>query len=150
MTEHLKTTVETLLRTLGEEFDALEISAGPRTVVAVSAKDGKRLIGPHGEHLRAINTLAKRLIEAKHGAEAANFLVDVNRYHEERLDTLRANARMLAQRARLFKHSVDMSPMSGYERLVIHELFAEDPEIETQSEGEGKFRHIVLKYKNSI
>ena len=139
--------METLLRSLGEEFDAVEVGSGARTVVSVRAKDGKRLIGPHGEHLRALNTLMKRLSEKMHGEAATNFLVDVNRYHEERLDILRANARMLAQRARLFKHPVEMSPMSPYERLVVHELFAGDPEIETQSEGEGKFRHIVLKYK---
>ena len=33
--------------------------------------------------------------------------------------------------------------------LVVHELFAEDPEIRTESAGEGKFRHIVLKYRDS-
>lgn len=147
MLGHLKELAEKLLRSLGEEFDHVEVSGDTRTVVHVRAKDGKRLIGPHGEHLRALNTVMKRLVEKRHGEEKANFIVDVNRYHEERLDTLRANARMLAQRARLFKHPVEMSPMSAYERLVIHELFAEDPEIETESEGEGKFRHIVLKYK---
>jgi spoIIIJ-associated protein len=56
---------------------------------------------------------------------------------------------MLAQRARLFKHDVEMSPMNPYERLVVHELFAEDPEIVTESAGEGKFRHIVLKYRSA-
>ena len=58
-------------------------------------------------------------------------------------------ARMLAQRARLFKHDVEMEPKSAYERLVIHELFSNDPEIKTESAGEGKFRHIVLKYKDA-
>jgi len=62
---------------------------------------------------------------------------------------VRQNARMLAQRARLFKHDVELAPQSAYERLVVHELFAEDPEIKTESAGEGKFRHIVLKYKDS-
>lgn len=147
MLERLKELMENLLHVLGEEFDSVEVSGDTRTVLHVKAKDGRNLIGPHGEHLRALNTLMKRLAEKKHGEESMNFLVDVNRYHEERLDILRANARMLAQRARLFKHSVEMNPMSAYERLVIHELFAEDPEIETQSEGEGKFRHIILKYK---
>ena len=132
MASHLKDLTEKLLALLGEQFDAVEVSDGARTVVAVKTSDGKSLIGPQGEHLRAINTLMKRLVEKMHGEGAANFLVDVNRYHEERLDILRANARMLAQRARLFKHSVDMSPMSAYERLVVHELFAEDPEIKTQ------------------
>ncbi len=37
--------------------------------------------------------------------------------------------------------------MSAYERLVVHELFSEDPDIKTESQGEGKFRHIVLKCK---
>ena len=64
------------------------------------------------------------------------------------MERVRANARMLAQRARLFKRDVEMSPMNPYERLVVHELFAEDPEIQTLSEGEGKFRHIVLKYRS--
>lgn len=147
MHPNLKELTESLLRVLGEEFDAVEVSGETRTVVHVTAKDGKRLIGPHGEHLRALNTVLKRLVEKKHGDDATNFLVDVNCYHEERLDTLRANARMLAQRARLFKHPVELSPMSPYERLVIHEMFAEDPEIATESQGEGKFRHVVLKYR---
>jgi predicted RNA-binding protein Jag len=43
-----------------------------------------------------------------------------------------------------------MPPMSSYERLVVHELFAEDPEIETRSEGEGKTRHIILAYKGAV
>jgi len=42
-------------------------------------------------------------VEAKFGEEAANFLLDINRYHENRLETLRENAKLLAQRARLFK-----------------------------------------------
>jgi spoIIIJ-associated protein len=120
---------------------------GGRTVVSVQSPDSKLLIGPHGEHLRSLNTLARRLVEAKHGEEAASFIVDVNGYHEEKLEAVRQNARMLAQRARLFKRDVEMSPMSPYERLVVHELFAEDPEIKTESSGEGRFRHIVLKYK---
>jgi spoIIIJ-associated protein len=73
--------------------------------------------------------------------------IDVERVQElEKVERVRENARMLAQRARLFKHDVEMSPMTSYERLVVHELFAEDPEIKTESAGEGKFRHIVLKY----
>lgn len=143
----IKNAVTELLELLGVEVTTISVLKGQRTVVAVESGDSKRLIGPHGEHLRSLNTVARRLVETKHGEEAANFLIDVNGYHEERMETVRRNARMLAQRARLFKHDVEMSPMNPYERLVIHELFADDPEIKTESAGEGKFRHIVLKYK---
>ncbi|MDE1925164.1 MAG: hypothetical protein KGH79_03215 [Patescibacteria group bacterium] len=145
----LKTLTQELLSRLDLEADEIVVTGGHRTVVAISTKDSKRLIGPHGEHLRALNMLARRLVEQKHGEDAANFLIDANGYHEEQMERVRQNARMLAQRARLFKHDVEMSPMSPYERLVVHELFAEDPEIQTISEGEGKFRHIVLKYRSA-
>jgi len=144
----LKKFVEALLEALGVEVTEVSVSGGPRTVVAVSSPDSKQLIGPHGEHLRALNAVARRMVEAKHGEDAAAFLLDVNGYHETQLERVRQNARMLAQRARLFKHDVELPPQSAYERLVVHELFAEDPEIATESAGEGKFRHIVLKYKS--
>ncbi len=146
--ELLKQEIETLLALLDIETETISVRTGHRTVVVIESKDSKRLIGPHGEHLRALNTVARRLIEVKNGEEAASFLIDVNGYHEEQMERVRQNARMLAQRARLFKRDIEMSPMSPYERLVVHELFAEDPEIKTVSEGEGKFRHIVLKYRS--
>jgi spoIIIJ-associated protein len=145
----LKTFVTEFLGLLGVAVSSVEVSTGHRTLVAVDSPDSARLIGPHGEHLRAINMLCRRLVEAKHGEEAANFLIDVNAYHETQMEKVRQHARMLAQRARLFKHDVELEPMSAYERLVVHELFAEDPEIKTESAGEGKFRHIVLKYKDT-
>ena len=147
--DFLVSLISELLRKLGYENATVELRQGHRTVVEVSSEDSQDLIGPHGEHLRALNAVARRLVETQQGQEAANFLVDINNYHETQMERVRANARMLAQRARLFKHDVEMSPMSPYERLVVHELFAEDPEIVTASEGEGKFRHIVLKYKSS-
>lgn len=145
--ELLKSFVAELLSPLEAEVEDITVSGGHRTVVAVTAKDSDKLIGPKGEHLRALNTIARRIVETKHGEEAASFLIDVNNYHENQMEAVRANARMLAQRARLFKHDVELEPMSSYERLVVHELFAEDPEIKTESAGEGKFRHIVLKHK---
>ncbi|HEV7449078.1 MAG TPA: R3H domain-containing nucleic acid-binding protein [Candidatus Paceibacterota bacterium] len=145
----LKEFVATFLSKLGVETSALDVTTGHRTVVAAKVDDAKLLPGPGGEHLRALNTLAKRMIEKAHGEDAAAFLIDVNGHHESQMELVRNEARTLAQRARLFKHDVEMPPLSAYERLVIHELFANDPEIKTESAGEGKFRHIVLKYKDS-
>jgi spoIIIJ-associated protein len=143
----LKLFTAELFEKLGVAVDSIEVHTGHRTVVKVTSPESAALIGENGESLRALNSIARRLIEAKHGAEAATFLIDVNEYHEAQMETVRQSARMLAQRARLFKHDVEMPPLSAYERLVVHELFADDPEIKTESAGEGKFRHIVLKYK---
>jgi spoIIIJ-associated protein len=145
----LKEFIAEFLHKLGVEPASLEVRTGHRTVVAVEVAEQGLLPGPQGEHLRAFNALARRIMETRHGEGAATFLIDVNGHHEQKMERVRDSARMLAQRARLFKHDVEMPPLSSYERLVVHELFAEDPEIKTESMGEGKFRHIVLKYKDS-
>lgn len=141
-----KTLVTEVLESLGAEVTSIEVSIGPRVVIAVSTPHSAHLVGPGGEHLRALNHLVRRLAEQKFKDTEAVFTVDINGHLEKQLEAVRGNARMLAQRARLFKHDVELAPMSSYERLIIHELFADDPEIKTESAGEGKFRHVVLKY----
>lgn len=143
--QDLRAFVTELIDKLGVEVDSIEVAGSHRIVVNVTTPNVS-LVGPSGEHLRALNTVARRLAEAKGGEEAA-FLIDVNGYHEAQLEAVRQQARTLAQRARLFKHEVELPPMSSYERLVVHELFADDPELKTESAGEGKFRHIVIKPK---
>ena len=143
-----------ILELLGAEEVSIAVTTGHRTVVAATMKDSERFVGKDGEHLRALNSVVRRLVEKQLGAtkeseRLAGFLIDINGHHEAEAEKVRAGARVLAQRARLFKHDVEMEPMTPYERLVVHELFADDPEIETVSAGEGKFRHIVLKYAKS-
>ena len=151
--ESIQRIVESLLRALGARVEGITVSEKPRITVAVSSPDSEILIGPHGEVLQALNILARRLVEAKapeaQPREMPNFLIDINGYHEAKLEELRQSARELATRAKTFKHEVELPPMSSYERLVVHEMFASDPEIETISTGEGKFRHIVLRCKGA-
>lgn len=145
----LKAFVSEFLQKLGHEAQAVEVSSGQRTVVAATIPDPSVLLGSQGEPLRALNTLARRMIENMYGEDAATFLIDINGHHEAQMELVRQEARVFAQRARLFKHDVEMPPLSSYERLVVHEMFADDPEIKTESIGERAFRHIVLKYKDS-
>ncbi|HEX8993624.1 MAG TPA: R3H domain-containing nucleic acid-binding protein [Candidatus Paceibacterota bacterium] len=147
-TEALKQLVSEALDKLGLSIDSVDVVTGGRTVVAVSTPDSALLIGERGETLQAFNMIARRMAESRFGKDTPGFLIDVNNYHESRLEAMRERVKMLAERAREFKDEVALDPMTSYERLVVHELFAEDPEIETQSRGEGKERHIVLKYKN--
>lgn len=148
-TDALMTTVTELCTQLGFPVEQVTVTGGARTVVAVTlaGADALMLTGQEGEPLRALNTLAHRLLERQCKDETPTFLVDVNGFHEKQLEKVRASVRVLAQRARLFKSTVALEPMNAYERLVIHEMFATDPEIATRSEGEGKLRHVVLTYR---
>jgi spoIIIJ-associated protein len=134
---------------LGADVSAVEtVETAVHPLITISTPDSKILIGPRGEHLKALNLVVRRIVERKFGTDSVNFFVDVNGYHRKRIDEIERNAKMLAERVRLFKSSAEMSPMSPYERMVVHALFAEDAEISTESEGSGPTRHIVLRYKN--
>lgn len=52
-----------------------------------------------------------------------------------------------AEQARLSGSSQDLPPMSSFERRIIHLALAAVEGIETVSEGEGNFRHVVVKPK---
>jgi spoIIIJ-associated protein len=137
--------INELLAKMGIESPQVSVSelAG-NTLFAISTKDSGILIGSGGETLSALNHIVKKAFEKE--GEAPKFMLDVNGYHAKHIKTLEHQARMLAERARMFKYDVEMSPMSAYDRLIVHASLSDLPGIATESKGEGKVRHVVIKY----
>lgn len=149
MSEHAPQLIRTLLEKLAVTYDAVEeVLVAGQQIYNVKTDDSKRLIGPHGDNLRSLNYLVRRLAERIEGLKDERFLVDVNGYQLHRIRDLEQKASLLAERVRTFKSSAEMSPMNAYERMIVHSMFAEDPEVVTESDGEGKMRHVVLRYRD--
>lgn len=147
-TMRIKTVVEELLGQMTISIDSIEVVVNDiHPIFSIRTRDSGILIGNQGETLRALNYIVKKMVESRLGEEPEHFLVDVNGYHERRIKEIRDQAKMLAERARMFQYDVEMHPMNAYERLIVHSAFTDDPDIETESHGEGKFRRVVLKYK---
>jgi spoIIIJ-associated protein len=146
----IKTLVEEFLKRLGTPFESVDIitDIGAHPVFFIRTTESHLLIGPKGEHLRSINILLRHMAR-KEGDEAPNFVVDVNGYHTKHIRDVQRSAELMAERVRMFHSSIEMSPMHAYDRMIIHSLFANDPNVATESEGEGKFRRVVLKYKTA-
>lgn len=146
---HVEALVRDLLGKLGISLTGIEyIPHAAHPIYALSVEESGRLIGRGGETLQALNYLARKIMEQRFGAEESEkFILDINGYHQKHIEELRQKAVMLAERARLFKHDVEMAPMSAYERMIVHATFAESQDIATLSEGKGKFRRVVIKYK---
>ena len=145
--QEMENIVRETIEKLGCAYDSVEVIEGPaHPVVLVTTSDSKALIGTKGETLRALNFLVQKMAE-KRGLEA-RFMVDVNRYQLRRIEELQNQARILAERARVFQHDVEMPPLSAYERMIVHSTLSEDPDLITESSGEGKFRRVVIKWKS--
>ncbi len=101
------------------------------------------LIGKHGQTLNALqyltNLAAGRLYRHRYFV-----LLDVENYRVRREQTLIALAKRLAAKVKRNGDPVELEPMEPGERRVIHLALQDDPEIVTDSEGEGSARHIVI------
>ena len=150
-TEQIKKLIKDLLGFLQVPFDDVlcieEEGTSWRSFVIKTPHSGI-LIGTKGVTISALNHLVKKIAgkRSDEDSEEINFYVDVNDYHRRLIEEVKNKATILAERARSFKTSVEMEPMSSYERMVIHALFENVRDIKTESRGEGPKRHIVLVY----
>ncbi len=147
--EKIKKLIEEFLRRLGVASDSIEVHEDlGRTSFIIKSRESSLLIGSRGAHISAINHLIKRMAGkgSPEGSEPFNFYVDVNDYHETLVQEIKNKAFILAERARSFKTSVEMDPMSSYERMIIHTFFENIPDIKTESQGTGAKRRVIIKY----
>jgi len=150
--EHITTTIEDFLRRLTIDFDRIEyIENDTYNTFLIHSQDAGILIGSRGENLEAFSFLIRRMVEKnqKEDKERDVFIVDVNNYQTKKIQDLVESAHISARRAKLFKQNVELSPMTSYERMIVHSVFTDDPEISTESYGDGKFRRVVLKFTST-
>ena len=104
------------------------------------------LIGKHGQTLNALqyltNLAAGRLYHHRYFV-----MLDVENYRSRREQTLTALARRLAEKAKRTGQPVELEPMEPGERRIIHLALQHDPDVATDSEGEGSYRHVVIHAK---
>lgn len=115
----------------------------------IKTDESNVLIGNKGVNLSAFSHIVKRIVDKKFdnsGEDRIYFIIDVNNYQGSKIEDLKTNAHMLAQRAKYFKNDVQMDPIPPYDRMVVHSLFADSKDFNTTSEGEGDKRRIVIRY----
>ena len=123
----------------------------PNTWFSAEVAEPHFFISREGEALFALNHLARRIIENKMpGAESSGVLIDINGFQKKRVENIRAVAHMMAERARYFKSSIEVDPMSAFERRIVHEFLSSATDLKTESLGEGLKRRVVIKYIGSI
>ena len=73
--------------------------------------------------------------------------VDTEDYRRRRKETLENLAKGIAYKVKKTRRPVVLEPMNPYERRIIHSALQGSKYVETVSEGEEPYRHIVVKLK---
>lgn len=145
----IEETIRGLLDSIGVSYRGVNrFEIAGQIVFSIDAEDARPVIGPHGDTIHAIDFLTKKIVEQKmpEGGIGGHFLVDVNDFRTKQIRDLQQKALMLAERARSFQYDVELTPMSPYERLIVHATLQDAPNVKTESMGEGRGRRVVIKY----
>lgn len=140
---------------LGKVFDAMGMEVeidvkldeeNKLMEVELKGSDMGILIGKRGQTLDSLQYLTNLAVN-KHSDNYVKVKLDTEDYRKRRKETLENLAKNIAYKVKRTKRSVSLEPMNPFERRVIHSALQNDKYVETHSEGEEPFRHIVVTLK---
>ncbi len=143
--DFLETKAQELLKLL--QLDDVQVTVekqGEQWLLHFQTNNPGILIGQHGRTIAALQTIFSLALLNNFGPEE-RVLVDVNDYRQRQQERLQSLAHQAAARVRETGRAVAMPPMSAFERRLIHLALAEESDLTTQSDGEGKERHVVIR-----
>ncbi len=101
------------------------------------------LIGQHGDNMRSLQYLTCTALK-NNDYEHNRVNVDIAEYKKQRAERLRDRAEDWVKQVRDSGEPMDLQPMNAADRRVVHQL-ASEYGLTSESVGEGRDRHIVLK-----
>ncbi|MBI2020428.1 KH domain-containing protein [Candidatus Daviesbacteria bacterium] len=118
--------------------------------VSIETKDAGRLIGARGESLEALQLLINQMVSRKAGESPSadgfkRVIVDVGGWRKQKEEDLKRQSENWGNQVLETKENLELEPMSAWQRRVVHTAIGEMEGLETESMGEGRDRHIVIK-----
>ena len=101
------------------------------------------LIGQHGDTMRAMQFLVSSALKNQ-SYEYSRVNVDVAGYKQQRASRLEKTAESWIKQVQDTHEPLELEPMNAADRRIVHKLAA-DSGLTSESVGEGRERHIVLK-----
>lgn len=116
--------------------------------VELSGSEMGILIGKRGQTLDSLQYLTNLAVN-KNAENYIRVKLDTEDYRKRRRETLENLAKNIAYKVKRTKRPVVLEPMNPFDRRVIHSVLQNDKYVETHSEGEEPFRHVVVTLKKS-
>ena len=147
--------IDTIREFLEKVFKAMEIDATINIDynkeeslmnIDLVGEDMGIIIGKRGQTLDSLQYLTS-LVVNKGKANYIRVKLDTEDYRRRRKETLENLARGIAYKVKKTRKPVVLEPMNPYERRIIHSALQGNKYVETVSEGEEPYRHVVVKLK---
>lgn len=118
--------------------------------VSIDTPDAGRLIGARGESLDSLQLLVNQILTQKLASAEQNFkrvIFDVGGWRKQKEEDLKIRAQKWAEDVKSSGKEMELEPQAAWQRRIVHEAAGLVEGVETESIGEGRDRHIVIKLK---
>lgn len=147
--EHSHKILDTMLGYLGFVVQIEEDDGPDGPTLQILTEEPDALIGKRGEVLDDIQYLVNRILQRRE-PQAPRIRVDVEYFRTMREDSMLEKVKQQAERVRATGHAIVLNPMNSYFRRLVHNLFVDDPHIQSESaRGDGRFKRITLKKRGA-
>jgi spoIIIJ-associated protein len=119
------------------EEDVIELS------VASTHMNGF-LIGQHGDTMRSLQYMVSTALK-NNGYEHSRVNVDIADYKKARHERLAEQVEMWIEKVKSSGEPMELRPMNAADRRIVHKV-ANEHGVTTESNGEGRERHVVLSF----
>ncbi|MCW2551097.1 MAG: single-stranded DNA-binding protein [Mycobacterium sp.] len=117
---------------------------GKRAVVSIDgSNDLNKLVGRGGEVLDALQELTRLAVHQKTGVRS-RLMLDIAGWRRRRREELAALGDKVAQRVLATGDREELSPMTPFERKIVHDAVAAVPGVHSESEGVEPARRVVV------
>ena len=117
---------------------------GSRAVVSIDGSDDlNKLVGRGGEVLDALQELTRLAVHQKTGVRS-RLMLDVASWRRRRREELAALGDKVARRVLKAGEREELSPMTPFERKIVHDAVAAVPGVHSESEGAEPSRRVVV------
>lgn len=136
--------LDALIELTGLELDADVRQGEDRLEIDLAGADEEELQYGEGQVLRSFQHLLPRMLQVSEGS-LTPCRVDSSGYQTVREEELRKLVRKLAEEVRADGHPKTLRPLSPADRRIVHLALADDPEIVTESQGNGYYKRVTLR-----
>ncbi|MFN2385789.1 MAG: protein jag [Thermoanaerobaculia bacterium] len=142
-----ETTLTELLSAAGFLVEIRRQASREEMVFELIGDDVEPLLANRGEGLGGLEVLTGRIASKRLGRPVHPRL-DAEGFRAHQKESLEELALRTAEETKRTRRPQLLPPLSPGERRLVHLALAEDPEVETESEGEGFLKRVAVKLKS--
>ena len=110
--------------------------------VDVQGEDGTTLLQRKGEALDALQHIVNTAF--RHEGDSQRIVVDCQNFRRGKDLELQQMAKFLIEKVKSTKTPQELGPLNSYARRVVHMEVSLDPEVTSESQGDGQMKTVII------